>query len=159
MEDKIIYTGAGLILLFLILIIIEHIRLSGMINKYRKLIKGISEKKNVEDLMLSYSEVLNKVKIDLEENIERRIKSLEEKMETSLRNVGIVRYNAFENVGNNMSFSLAAVDDNKDGFILTGIYTRENSYVYIKEIANGQSKKELSLQEKEALLRAFSHTK
>jgi len=159
MEDKIIYTGAGLILLFLILIIIEHIRLSGMINKYRKLIKGISEKKNVEDLMLSYSEVLNKVKIDLEENIERRIKSLEEKMETSLRNVGIVRYNAFENVGNNMSFSLAAVDDNKDGFILTGIYTRENSYVYIKEIANGQSKKELSLQEKEALLRAFLHTK
>jgi hypothetical protein len=64
-------------------------------------------------------------------------------------------YNAFENIGNNMSFSIAALNDKKDGFLITGIYTRENSYVYAKEIINGISNKELSEQEKEALNKAL----
>jgi hypothetical protein len=54
-----------------------------------------------------------------------------------------------------MSFSIAALNDKKDGFLITGIYTRENSYVYAKEIINGISNKELSEQEKEALNKAL----
>ena len=55
-----------------------------------------------------------------------------------------------------MSFSVAALNDKNDGIILTGIYTRENSYVYSKEIIKGQSNKELSREEKDALNKALA---
>jgi hypothetical protein len=155
MEEYLIYGGAGLAGLCFLLILIEHFRLSGMIKKYRLLIKGLSEK-NVEDLMISYSDEMEKVKNDIKGNIENRIATLEAKMPTCLRNIGLVSYNAFENVGNNMSFSIAALDDKKNGFVLTGIYTRENSYVYSKEVFNGQPKKEFSKDEKEALTKALN---
>jgi hypothetical protein len=157
MEDYLIYGGLGLLGLCFILLIIEHVRLSGMIKKYRNLIKGLSEK-NVEDLMVSYSEELDMIKKELKENVDLRISDLEKRMPTALRNVGMVSYNAFENMGNNMSFSMAALDDKKNGFVLTGIYTRENSYVYLKEVIEGNPKKDLSKEEKEALSKALSFT-
>jgi len=157
MEDYLFYGGLGLLGLCFILLIIEHVRLSGMIKKYRNLIKGLSEK-NVEDLMVSYSEELDMIKKELKENVDLRISDLEKRMPTALRNVGMVSYNAFENMGNNMSFSMAALDDKKNGFVLTGIYTRENSYVYLKEVIEGNPKKDLSKEEKEALSKALSFT-
>ena len=120
--------------------------------------QGLSEK-NVEDLMVSYSDELLNIKDQISGDIESRIKNLENRMPTCLRNFGLVSYNAFENIGNNMSFSLSALDDKKNGFLLTGIYTRENSYLYAKEIISGQPKKELSREEKEALSKALSFTK
>ena len=158
MEEYLVYGGLGLTLLCFILLMIEHFRLSGMIKKYRCLIKGLSEN-NVEDLMVSYSEEMDKVKKELEGNIENRLCELEKRMPSTLRNVGMISYNAFENMGNNMSFSMAALDDKKNGFVLTGIYTRENSYVYLKEVIGGQSQKELSKEEKEALSKALSFMK
>ncbi len=158
MEEYLIYFGGGLLILCLILLLIEHIRLSRLVKKYKLLIQGLSEK-NVEDLMVSYSDELLDIKDQINGNIEGRIKNLENRMPTCLRNFGLVSYNAFENIGNNMSFSLSALDDKKNGFLLTGIYTRENSYLYAKEIISGQSKKELSREEKEALSKALSFTK
>ena len=158
MEEYLIYFGGGLLILCLILLLIEHIRLSRLVKKYKLLIQGLSEK-NVEDLMVSYSGELLDIKDQINGDIEGRIKNLENRMPTCLRNFGLVSYNAFENIGNNMSFSLSALDDKKNGFLLTGIYTRENSYLYAKEIISGQPKKELSREEKEALSKALSFTK
>jgi hypothetical protein len=158
MTEYFIYIGGGLLALCFLLILAEHIRLSRMIKKYKLLIKGLSEK-NIEDLMVSYSDELAELKHQVNGNIISQISSLEGKMTTCLRNIGLVSYNAFENVGNNMSFSLAALDDKKNGLVLTGIYTRENSYVYSKEVSSGQPNKELSKEEKEALSKALSNIK
>ena len=69
----------------------------------------------------------------------------------------MVTYNAFDNVGNNMSFSIAVLDDNDDGMVMTGIFTRENSYIYAKPIKKSQPvDKELSTEEKEALTKALT---
>jgi hypothetical protein len=154
MEDIIIYGSAGLSFLCLLLLLINSIRLSKLSKKYKLLIKGLSDK-DVENLMISYSEEMYKVKNDIEDNMKRRIKALEDKIPSCFRHFGMTTYNAFENIGNNMSFSIAALNDKKDGFLITGIYTRENSYVYAKEIINGISNKELSEQEKEALNKAL----
>ncbi|NLU51267.1 MAG: DUF4446 family protein [Clostridiaceae bacterium] len=157
MEEYLIYIGTGLAGLCFLLIIIEHFRLSGLIKKYRKLIKGLSQENiNVEDLMISYSDELEGIKNIIEGKIEDRISRLERNIPYCLKNIGLVTYNAFKNVGNNMSFSIAALDDHKDGFVLTGIYTRENSYVYVKEIESGKPGKELSSEEQEALSKALS---
>ena len=154
MEKFLIYVGAGLGALSLILFIIENIRLGGMIKKYKRLIRGLSDK-NIEEMMISYSKELDIIKNNMTGNLEKRILELETKLPSCLRNIGMVTYNAFENIGNNMSFSIAALDDHRDGFILTGIYSREHSYVYAKQIKNGQPMdKELSKEEKDALLKA-----
>ncbi|NLX63913.1 MAG: DUF4446 family protein [Clostridiaceae bacterium] len=149
-----IYYFAGLIAFLMILIIIAFFRLGSLSKKYKRLIKGLS-KNNVEDLMTSYSDELFKVKNEIDGNIKTRLSILERQMPTCLRHFGIVSYNAFENVSNNMSFSFAALNDNCDGIVITGIYTRDNSYVYSKEIVNGESVKVLSKEEKEALKKAF----
>lgn len=150
MDDLILfYVGAGLISFCLILILINFIRISKMSKKYKMLIKGLSDK-DVEDLMISYSEEMHNIKNDIEDNIKKRIVNLEEKMPACYRNLGMVTYNAFDNVSNNMSFSIIALNDEKDGVVLTGIYTRESSYVYTKEIKRGIPSRELSKEEKEA---------
>lgn len=154
MEQYIVYAGAGLGALGLILFIIENIRLNGMIKKYKKLIKGLSDKK-VEDLMFSYSKELDSIKDSLTSDVEKRLINLEEKVPACLRNIEFISYNAFENMGNNMSFSIAALDDQKSGFIITGIYTRDHSYVYAKQITKGLPDKELSKEEKEVLVKAM----
>jgi exonuclease VII large subunit len=157
MEQYFIYVGAGLGILSFILIIMDHFRLNSVIKKYRKLIRGLSEK-NVEDLMVSYAEELDKIKQNMSNNIEKRLSTMEQKLPSCLRNTGMVTYNAFDNIGNNMSFSIAALDDNHDGLVITGIYSRENSYVYAKQIKNSQPvDKELSTEEKEALTKALTN--
>ena len=105
MEQYFIYVGAGLGILSFILIIMDHFRLNSVIKKYRKLIRGLSEK-NVEDLMVSYAEELDKIKQNMSNNIEKRLSTMEQKLPSCLRNTGMVTYNAFDNIGNNMSFQL-----------------------------------------------------
>ena len=155
MEDSLIFISIGLSALCIILIIIDHFRLASLSKKYKLLIKGLGGK-NVEDLMISYSDEIYKVKNDIEDNLKNRISDLEKQMPICLRHFGLVSYNAFKNVSNNMSFSIAALNDKNDGIVLTGIYTRENSYVYSKEIVKGQPNKELSREEKEALNKALA---
>lgn len=151
-----LYIGAGLGVLSFILVLINHFRLNAAIKKYRQFMKGLSDK-DVEDLMLSYSQELEHINRKISDNIDKRLAVLEQKMPSCVRKFGMVTYNAFENVGNNMSFSIAALDDNHDGLVMTGIYSRENSYVYAKQIKNSQSvDKELSREEKEALNQALN---
>lgn len=154
MEESLIFISMGLSALCIFLIIIDHFRVASLSKKYKLFLKCLGEK-NVEDLMLSYSDEIYKVKNDIEDNIKIRILDLEKQMPACLRHFGFVSYNAFENVSNNMSFSAVVLNDKKDGIVLTGIYTRESSYVYSKEIVHGQSNKELSREEKEALNKAF----
>lgn len=116
--------------------------------------QGLGEK-DVEKLMTSYLEKLERLKNDVNISMNKRIETIERKIPHCLQHVGVVKYNAFENVGNEMSFSIAAMDERKNGFIVTGIYARESSYVYAKEIRKGKPLKELSIEELEAMNKAL----
>ncbi len=71
----------------------------------------------------------------------------------------LVRYNAFEDTGGELSFSLAMVDDYGTGFVLSAIHGREESRTYAKKIEGGKSRHTLSSEEKEALKSALQKTK
>jgi len=158
MDNNLIYVVCSLLGLCLLLTVINNIRLNGMIKKYRSLIRGLGNG-NVEELMVSYSKELYSVKEQINNDIDARLSILEDKMDNCIKNVGIVSYDAFKNISNNMSFSIAALNDKKDGLVFTGIYTRENSYVYAKEIKNGKGLKKLSDEEQEALEKALLQIK
>lgn len=76
--------------------------------------------------------------------------------DAALRHVALVRYDAFADVGGRMSFSVALLDDNGDGLVLTSIHTRNESRTYAKSLTSGTSAQELSGEEREAIDAAWS---
>ena len=83
-------------------------------------------------------------------------KSMEKRIAGCFQKMSIIRYRAFEDVGSDLSFSIALLDNNDDGFILTGIYGRNESTTYAKPIDKGLSRYELSEEEKHVLQDAIN---
>ena len=88
--------------------------------------------------------------------VSQKMVQLEADMARAIQNVGLVRYRAFEDMGPDLSFSMALLDANKDGVIITNIFGGSNCSVYSKPIVDGKSDFLLSLEEKEALEIAMS---
>lgn len=155
MEDYILYCSLALAFLAIVFFFILNIRLGRMIKKYNYFMQGLGDK-DVEKLMTYYLEEMEKLKNEVHGNMDDRIEELEKKLPYCVQNVGIVQYNAFDNVGNEMSFSVAMLNEKMNGLVLTGIYSRDHSYVYTKQIRDGKSNRELSREEVEALNRAMN---
>jgi hypothetical protein len=81
---------------------------------------------------------------------------IHEKLNRCIQNISIVRYKAFEDVGSDLSFSIAMLDNNKDGVIITSIYGRDESTTYAKPIDKGISRYDLSEEEKYVLKDSIS---
>jgi len=92
---------------------------------------------------------------DLKEDFQKISKELEDLKKFSIQKVGIVRFNPFKEVGGNQSFSIALLDGNDNGIVITSLYTREGNRVYGKPIKRGQSEYLLSEEEKEAIAKAM----
>ena len=88
------------------------------------------------------------------ENHQVDIKDLKRKYKKTLTRYGIVKYDAFDDVGGKLSFALAMLDSENTGFILNAIHSRDNCFLYIKEIVKGESYIMLSDEEIRALKQA-----
>lgn len=96
------------------------------------------------------------------QRLERAIRALhatgkkqQTQIEGSVRNVALLRYDAFEDVGGRLSFSCALLDDKGNGVVLTSINGRQETRVYAKPVTDGTSSHNLSLEEEEAIRRAL----
>ena len=87
---------------------------------------------------------------DLSE-LRARIAALESASADALQNVGFVRFNAFADVGSELSYALAVVDRRGNGFVVSSIYSREEVRTYAKSVAQFATDKEMSSEEREAL--------
>ena len=76
-------------------------------------------------------------------------------MLSNFQKVGILKYNAFQEMGGKLSFALTLLDGNNTGYIINSMHSREGCYNYIKEIVKGESYVELSEEESESLERAI----
>jgi hypothetical protein len=88
------------------------------------------------------------------EEISRELTELKAKNKKNLQKLGIVRFNPFGEVGGDQSFSIALLDAENNGFVITSHYGREMNRLYAKPIKNGQSSYALSKEEQEAISRA-----
>ena len=77
-------------------------------------------------------------------------------METMFSKYGIEKYDAFDDVGGKLSFALALLDKDKTGLILNAVHSRDNCFLYLKEIVKGESYVVLSQEEVEALRKAVN---
>ena len=111
-------------------------------------------KKQPENL----NEVLKELTKLAEKNaeLEKEIVKLKTETQFFFKKVGFIRYNPFDNLGGDQSFSLALLDSNDNGFVITSLFSREGNRVYAKTIKSGQSGYSLSGEEKQALEKAKS---
>jgi hypothetical protein len=77
-------------------------------------------------------------------------------IEGAVRHVGLVRYDAFEDVGGRLSFSCALLDDHGSGVVVTSINGRQDTRVYAKPISESHSAYNLSVEEEEAIRQALA---
>lgn len=80
---------------------------------------------------------------------------LNEKLSFALQHMAIVRYNAFENTGSDLSFSVALLDGRGDGFVLSSLYGRDEARTFAKPIRGGRSDYQLSPEETTAIAKAL----
>ena len=74
------------------------------------------------------------------------------------RKIGFVKYNAFDNIGNNLSFAFTVLDGKNDGFCLSSVYGRNESRIFAKPIVDGKCLYGMSEEEKESLDNALQYT-
>ncbi|WP_322907150.1 DUF4446 family protein [Paenibacillus campi] len=148
---------AFLILLLLIIVIVQGTKLRKMRKRYELMMSG-SGVENLESLLLDLKLQMDSLE-DGEKQKLARFAAIEAKLYKVQAYTGIKRYNAFADHGSDLSFSVALLNENMDGLVLTGLHNRDSSYVYAKPIAGGQSTYNLSSEEQEAISLARSSAK
>jgi hypothetical protein len=99
------------------------------------------------------AEILKELRVLSQElsGVSREIEALKKESQLHLKKVGFIRYNPFSNIGSDQSFSLALLDGENNGILITSLFSREGNRVYAKAIKNGQSEYPLSDEEEQAL--------
>lgn len=143
----------GAFILLLLLYIIAEIRIWKIKKRYEAFTRGIKGL-NIEELLVATGEDINSIKVDINK-IEKEIETLDTKLAFAIQKVGFVRYNAFGDMGSEMSFSIALMDKFQNGFVITSLYGREFTTSYAKSIKLGKSEYPLSVEEMQAVDRAI----
>lgn len=138
-----------LIFIALIVFISVNIKMSRLNKRYRKMMAGM-DNVNVERLLLGHIEEVRQA-VTKVNKLDEECRQLNAISTTTIQNVGLVRFNAFEDTGSDLSFALALLDQKKNGVVLSSIYGRNESRIYAKPIVDGQSTYHLTDEEKAAL--------
>lgn len=145
-----LFIGAfAAIIILLLIVIVLCVNLAKLSKRYKKFMGGKNAKSLEKDIMGLYED--NRlIKASMEKN-RKDIENLYRKLEGTFQKIGIVKYDAFDQMGGKLSFSLALLDENDNGFILNSVHSAEGCYSYTKEIKNGLCDISLGDEEKKAL--------
>jgi len=144
------------LVLFLLLVVL-WINLLFFKKKFKQLMMG-ADGSNLEKQLERHLDDVSVYKTIAEENKER-MAEIEKRLQDCVQYVGIKRYNAFEDMGSRLSYSIALLDNHLDGVLLTSIYGRYESTTYAKTIHHGHSEQNLSVEEMDALQMAKEQQK
>lgn len=142
--EVLIGLAIGLFVL-LILNVLSLFKIRSIKKQYNKMAQGMKGI-NLEELLIHTSQDLDGIKDDIVK-LDENIQSLRTKLTFAIQKVGFIRYNAFGDMGSDLSFSIALLDNFSNGFVLTSIYGRDNNVCYAKPIILGKSKIQLSSEE------------
>ncbi len=121
--------------------------------RLKKLFRG----SKADDLQNVLSEVQDSLKYftEKEKEIDEFLAHLEKRVSRSAQHLGVVRFNPYDGIGGDQSFSIAVLDEQRNGFVVSGLYGREQSRIYAKPITAGESQYRLSDEEKGAIEKAL----
>lgn len=155
------YLVLGLLVLqVFVLLYLAHVsmKMSRFLKRYRLFMRGkdgVSLERAFESEFIEVERIAEQSK-----NQAAELARLRDILERTPMKTGIVKYDAFPDVGGRMSFALAVLDMTDTGFVMNAIHSKEGCFTYIKEIVKGESYIVLLEEEKEALRQAvvtFEH--
>ena len=142
-----------LILVLIVLLAVQISKTSKLKKRLDKFVLGKDGASLEQDIAGLYED--NKfLKTSADKN-KKDIRTLYKRMENAYQKMGIVKYDAFNQMGGQLSLSLALLDENNNGFIINSVHSTEGCYSYTKEIKNGESSISLGKEEEEALATAI----
>ena len=137
------------IVVLFIIIILQMKKLNRLQKRISKFMTGKDAKSLEKDIVGLYED--NKfLKINVDKN-KKDIRTLYKNMEHAFQKIGLIKYDAFQQMGGKLSFSLALLDENNNGFILNSVHSTEGCYTYTKEIKSGECAISLGEEEQQAL--------
>ena len=164
MESKILETlgmdpGILIISLFVLVVILfvfvisVNMKYTRLKSSYNSFMRG-KDGRTLEDSIYERFEELDHL---TEATLKNRqaIRKINGDIMSNYQKLGIVKYDAFQEMGGKLSFALTLLDGNNSGYIINSMHSREGCYNYIKEIVKGESYIELSEEEAESLERAI----
>lgn len=153
----------GIIIIVLLLLVIillvqsvsANMRLSRLERKYKMFMKG-SDAQSLEKTFVRKFAQIDRL-YEAKEDHEHSIEYIKKRLDISYSKYGVEKYDAFDDVGGKLSFALAMLDKENNGLILNAVHSRDNCFLYLKEIVKGESYVMLSQEEVEALRKAVNY--
>ena len=152
--------GIIIILLLLLSIILlvnvirSNMRLNRLERKYKSFMKG-SDAQSLEKVFVRKFAQIDRL-YEAKEAQEHDINFIKKNFTRIFSKYGVEKYDAFDDVGGKLSFALALLDKDNSGLILNAVHSRDNCFLYLKEIVKGESYVMLSQEEVEALRKAVN---
>ena len=142
-----------LIIILLILNIVSFVKIGNLKKRLKKFMKGKDAQSLEKEIVGLYED--NKFLKNMVDNNKKDIRDLNRRFAKAFQKVGLVKYDAYQQMGGLLSFSLALLDEDNNGLILNSVHSTEGCYTYTKEVRMGECKLELSNEEKVALDQAM----
>ncbi len=151
--DYIVIGLAAALLILIILLIVFIVQMSQLKKRYKIFMKG-SNAKSLEDTLIYRLEQIDEL-IEANASNERNIDVLFKNIKGCYQKMGLVKYDALDQMGGKLSFSLCMLDEKDNGYVINAMHTREGCYTYVKEIIDGESVIQLAEEEQKALQSAL----
>lgn len=154
--ENVLLCVLALSIIMLIAFLCINLRLAKITKKYKELTEG-AEGRNLEELILKQAENLNQLQMELTE-LKKLFAKLEQFSHETISKVNFKRYNAFAEMGSDLSFSVAFLNDRDTGVLMTSIYGRDENRIYLKPIVKGTSSYTLSPEEQEVINKCITNS-
>ena len=145
--------GIGLTILMFLYCVILYFKVSSLTKKYKFFMDGEDGTSLERKLSVEVKEIRDAAaNLEALFNEQQTIRTVQN---NTIQKIGFVKYNAFENIGNDLSFALTLLDGNNNGVCISSIYGRSESRIFSKPIVRGKSGASLSQEELESLNEAL----
>ena len=142
-----------LLLIFMIMTIVLLVKTNKLTKNYKRFMKGENAKSLENDIIEMFER-----QVEIEETLSKNsedIKLLYKKFKKAFQKVSLTKYDAFNQMGGQLSYCLVMLDENNDGFIINSVHGADGCYSYTKEIRKGKSSIALSNEEQQTLIDAM----
>jgi len=146
--------SAVLLVALLVWLVILHIRLSRLLQRYLTLMRGGDDGKSLEQILDSYLEQAQTTATQVEQ-LNSVARQLEKAAKLSLQHLGVLRFDAFPDAAGQQSYALALVDGHGNGVVLSSIASRQATRTYAKPLKQWETDYTLTDEEKEAIAQAY----
>lgn len=147
------YAAVGIIVIIFLFILLQYVLLRNKVNRLSKKYKYFMNGEDGGSIELKLSTEVRELRemVASSENMLHQQELLATMQLQSFQKVGLVRYDAFDDTGDKLSFSLTVLDGKNNGFILSSLAGHDTSRIYAKKVVNGQCREALSSEEAESI--------